>query len=407
MFEPLESRRLMDANLVRSGLSVIGSESDDKIILRQAGDQILVSINGRESAFDASKVRGVAIRGLGGNDAIDATRISLPLVVSGDAGNDSIYGTKGNDSLFGGSGNDYIDARKGDDYLDGQAGDDTLISNYGIDVIHGGKGNDQSQTTGILVGSGVEDAQITKADVLGIGAWTIRGEVKSVSEAAIRVDWTAVFTTSNDSFTIEPTTSRKFTTNAGNTFDLNPQSVNPGVTTGVHGVTRGPVSTTIDRSLYADPIRIYTGAKTITFGDELFSGEAATVFRTDVPANVNDVSLWRDGDNLMLDVAMTFGSGSTFVGISDAVRDHQTYNITAVAGYAGFGTADMYYPTLAVNLGSFRGGKLTFNIKQGAGNGNDRVFTKTIQVDSVFNGQRLVGAQLSPLFGTRFGQFRS
>jgi Ca2+-binding RTX toxin-like protein len=73
-------------------------------------------------------------------------------VLSGDGGNDVIYGGvgedlidggTGNDNLFGGDDDDFLDGNSGADYLFGGDQRDTLIGNTGSDTLEGGNGNDE------------------------------------------------------------------------------------------------------------------------------------------------------------------------------------------------------------------------------------------------------------------------
>ncbi len=60
----------------------------------------------------------------------------------GDEGDDSIYGGLGNDSLLGGSGQDKLFGGEGNDDIDGGADNDEAFGGLGNDNIKGGSGND-------------------------------------------------------------------------------------------------------------------------------------------------------------------------------------------------------------------------------------------------------------------------
>lgn len=381
MIEPLEARRLFDVNLIRGSLRIAGSERDDHIVLRKIGDEILVTINGRESRFDGDAVGGASIRGLKGNDTIDTSQAGMCVAISGDAGDDTIYGGRLSDSLFGGSGNDHITGNRGDDYLDGQDGDDTLISQGGIDVMHGGKGNDQAESNGLFIGSGVERVNTSDSDLLHIGVPWIRGEVVAVDEETISMVWTGLGSGSR-SFHVEPTLSRKFSKNPGNVFDVYTRARNP-ATAALHVVYQSAVN--VENKYNSPDLRLYTGLQTIEISRDFLVGDVARAFRTATRASVSAVSLWRNGDRLKVDVGMTFGSGSTYVALGDALRDGATYNLTAVAGYAGIGTADMYYPVLTSDLGRLRIGTYQIRVSQGDGT----YFEQTVKVGLGFKGARL------------------
>lgn len=76
------------------------------------------------------------------NDNDTTFGVSLPMVITGGAGNDTLRGGTGNDSLDGGAGNDVLFDIGGDDTLSGGAGDDTINATIGNDVLDGGDGND-------------------------------------------------------------------------------------------------------------------------------------------------------------------------------------------------------------------------------------------------------------------------
>lgn len=89
--------------------------------------------------------------------------------VSGDAGNDLIFGegagdtlngNDGNDEIYGGAGNDWIYGGTGDDLIFGEEGPDILIGNEGNDEIYGGLDNDElmgDSGRDILVGGAGDD----------------------------------------------------------------------------------------------------------------------------------------------------------------------------------------------------------------------------------------------------------
>ena len=75
-------------------------------------------------------------------DNIDRTGTNARDWVSGDAGNDTIYGGDNTDYLLGGADNDLVYGGLGADTLLGGAGNDTLAGDTGFDVIDGGLGDD-------------------------------------------------------------------------------------------------------------------------------------------------------------------------------------------------------------------------------------------------------------------------
>jgi Ca2+-binding RTX toxin-like protein len=148
-----------------------GSPTADTILVRRNATNsafIEVIVNGVQQFCGLyGTVNSIVINGFGGNDtiAIDSG-VSLPGVINGGDGNDSITGgtgndtidggagsdtitggASGNDSLLGGDGNDTIDGGSGLGYnnnntINGGAGNDSLVGGNGDDVIAGGSGAD-------------------------------------------------------------------------------------------------------------------------------------------------------------------------------------------------------------------------------------------------------------------------
>lgn len=90
------------------------------------------------------------IYGTPGHDSI-AGGGSIPQIVYGGAGDDTLNGTGVNDTIFSGSGNDTIKGNNGDDVIYGGSGrddidgsneNDTIIGGFGPDQLTGGNGND-------------------------------------------------------------------------------------------------------------------------------------------------------------------------------------------------------------------------------------------------------------------------
>jgi Ca2+-binding RTX toxin-like protein len=91
------------------------------------------------------------IRGLGGDDVIDANPGDLGNVyyrredvdaIAGGAGDDRLFGRRGHDTLDGGAGDDRLDGGRGADRLAGGAGDDVLDGGRYLDTVSGGAGGD-------------------------------------------------------------------------------------------------------------------------------------------------------------------------------------------------------------------------------------------------------------------------
>lgn len=79
-------------------------------------------------SFDRRNTEKV-ILGLDSNDVLSGANSSLPLLIFGGNGDDTITGSSGNDRLEGNSGNDSISISEGDDIIVGGEGIDVLIIN--------------------------------------------------------------------------------------------------------------------------------------------------------------------------------------------------------------------------------------------------------------------------------------
>lgn len=117
--------RITPASLVKSGslynLYVVGSKSNDSIVLSPSSGKVKVAINGTsQGLFNATGV--VYVYGLEGNDVISAAKLPK-----------SVY-------FYGGAGNDKITGSTKKSYLYGEDGNDTLYAGTSSDVLNGGKG---------------------------------------------------------------------------------------------------------------------------------------------------------------------------------------------------------------------------------------------------------------------------
>jgi hypothetical protein len=142
--EPLECRAMLSTTLSHGTLYLIGTAGNDvlKVASEPYTKEVLVSDNGVGSRFAKGKVTKIMINGLGGNDQMIATALTLkiPIYASGQ-GNDTIIGGPGNDTLLGGAGNDSINGMDGNDKIAGGAGDNWLFGGAGNDTITGGSGS--------------------------------------------------------------------------------------------------------------------------------------------------------------------------------------------------------------------------------------------------------------------------
>jgi len=154
----LEARRLRSATIVGSQLSITGTSKDDGIVVslhKNDHSKIDVSVRHVVSTFAVAGISRITIQGFAGDDKILISEtngaISIPCVIYGGAGNDSIvagsgrdhiFGEAGDDSLFGGANRDVIRGEAGDDSINGDAGADSILGGDGNDSIDGDDGND-------------------------------------------------------------------------------------------------------------------------------------------------------------------------------------------------------------------------------------------------------------------------
>jgi hypothetical protein len=112
---------------------VSGTADDDTIaVALNAADatQIDVTINGEVRSFELARVRrGIRVNGRGGDDVVTVGAtggaVTLPALLNGG---------KGDDTLTGGGGDDRLLGARGDDDLGGGAGTDVLVGGPGQDV---------------------------------------------------------------------------------------------------------------------------------------------------------------------------------------------------------------------------------------------------------------------------------
>ena len=160
--ESLEARRVLTAKITAAlgadgVLNVQGTNNNDQITVRQVNGRISVSnakvlVNGKlENSIPTSLVRQIRVNGLNGNDRIllegngpgGRQNITLPTVIDGGNGNDTITGGAGADAINGGSGNDILNGGLGNDQLSGGLGNDQLNGTAGDDALEGGAGDDR------------------------------------------------------------------------------------------------------------------------------------------------------------------------------------------------------------------------------------------------------------------------
>ncbi|HZZ41544.1 MAG TPA: calcium-binding protein [Tepidisphaeraceae bacterium] len=137
-----------------STLNITGTNGDDTILLSQSTRRngqifsINITINSQTQQFNYQTfgqfISRISIDAGKGDDLVAASSdFSIPMLILGGKGNDSLAGGAANDTLYGGDGNDVLVGNAGNDVLYGQTGNDTLSGNAGSNKLDGGGGHNQ------------------------------------------------------------------------------------------------------------------------------------------------------------------------------------------------------------------------------------------------------------------------
>ncbi|HEY7120635.1 MAG TPA: choice-of-anchor D domain-containing protein [Tepidisphaeraceae bacterium] len=124
-------------------LTVSGTSGIDTITLGGSSRKLTVVANGKTvggSPFNG--VSRIVVNGNDGADRIDGSAVSVPLVLNGGNGNDTLIGGGGNDALNGNAGDDNLDGGDGNDTLLGGSNDDVLTGGAALDSLKGEDGDD-------------------------------------------------------------------------------------------------------------------------------------------------------------------------------------------------------------------------------------------------------------------------
>ena len=161
----------------RNALDLVGSVAtntttttgnDTIVIRRKSGDntklEVAVTPQGGATTtteYTLANVSWLRVHGKAGDDVFDINEangsISIPLLLAGGPGADSIEGGGGNDWLIGGD--DWLNgSTDGNDTLTGNGGNDILTGGAGVDSVTGGAGNDR------LNGGDGDDTTLTGGD---------------------------------------------------------------------------------------------------------------------------------------------------------------------------------------------------------------------------------------------------
>ena len=159
---------------------VTGREGNDLLdagtgsnILWESADVDYVLTDTTLTGLGSDTLLGIAeARLLGGNSPnhIDASSATIPVLLNGRAGDDTLLGGSGDDTLGGGAGADSIVAGPGHDRLMGQGSSlDSLTGGPGNDTIDGGEGYDH------LIETADVDFTVTDTSLVGLGSDTLIG----------------------------------------------------------------------------------------------------------------------------------------------------------------------------------------------------------------------------------------
>ena len=148
MFDQLESRILLAADLVDGVLRVTHGGGDDEVLVYVRNARMIVEANGTFEDFAAREVASVFISTGPGNDYVDLSTLNVPSEVVLGSGKDFFFGTTRADSVFGGNSGDRINTRGGNDFIDGGRGRDIMRGGGGVDSVdYSGRVNNVRVTT--------------------------------------------------------------------------------------------------------------------------------------------------------------------------------------------------------------------------------------------------------------------
>ena len=119
-----------DIIVVKSGSgSIVSGKAGDDTLYGSTSNDWLIGDDGNDTLYGSAGKD--SLQGMAGNDWL-----------YGDEGDDMLVGGEGNDTLYGGDGVDEMSGGAGNDMLYGEAGDDKLIGGDGVDKLYGGEGDD-------------------------------------------------------------------------------------------------------------------------------------------------------------------------------------------------------------------------------------------------------------------------
>ena len=140
-YQNLEARKLLAGISFSNGVLRVdgGNFADVASVTNQPGGMILAELEANgvtipSQTFAASAVNQILLYGYAGDDTLDNST-SIPSIVNGHAGNDTLRGGFGNDGIYGKAGDDVLIGRGGDDVLSGEDGNDRIEGYNGNDFI--------------------------------------------------------------------------------------------------------------------------------------------------------------------------------------------------------------------------------------------------------------------------------
>ncbi|QDT78225.1 Bifunctional hemolysin/adenylate cyclase precursor [Gimesia maris] len=133
--------------LFNGTLSLVGTNGNDNIHVFRFFQKYVVIANIFSGFsvrfFNVSDVQKISVVARDGNDHVHfSNNVSVPAILRGGDGHDSLIGGSGNDTLLGENGHDYLSGGNGDNILVGGDGNDWLRGGRGRDILIGGQGRD-------------------------------------------------------------------------------------------------------------------------------------------------------------------------------------------------------------------------------------------------------------------------
>jgi Ca2+-binding RTX toxin-like protein len=120
---------------------IVSTSSVTKVRITGGDDANLIDLSGITAAAFTNPALSIEAHGGNGADTLLGSD-SLPDLLDGGHGADSIIGNRGNDTLLGDDGNDTITGDDGDDSIHAGDGQDSVDGGLGNDTIHAGSGQD-------------------------------------------------------------------------------------------------------------------------------------------------------------------------------------------------------------------------------------------------------------------------